>query len=90
MDGDPTSVDTIIGIQGDKVDVRCHRDNGAVDDYVMTFVHVADHGARQLRLINREAKDHLPDWKVGPGMLAAVKPALNKDTGATWRVSLKL
>ena len=90
MDGDPTSLDTILSIQGDKVDVKCHKPDGTVEEHLLTFVHVADADNRQLRLVNREAVSRLPDWKVGPGMLAAVKPSQSSPTGAKWRVSLKL
>jgi hypothetical protein len=56
---------------------------------VLTLVHVVDIIGRSLRLINRDTKSGLPDYRVSALLFAALKPARKNKDNAKWEVTLK-
>ena len=66
MNGNVTDLGLMLEVQGRRVLVGAR---------VLTLVHVVDIGHRELRLVNREAKDGKPDLLLTQAMWKATEPA---------------
>lgn len=82
------AVEKILEVQGDRVLVFQQRE-GEISQNVLTLVHVVDTDSRSLRMVNRDSKTKLPDYRVSESLLAALKPARKNKENAKWEVTLK-
>ena len=90
MDGDVTSVETILRVQGDRVLTYWrHADTNVVEEVVLTFVRVVDVDGAQLRLANR-SKSHKPDWPVSQRLLEAIGVAEENKLNCKWKLRAAL
>jgi hypothetical protein len=86
MTGNVTDAKMFVEYQGDLVLV--HRPKSF--DLLMTIVHVVDGDGHHLRLCNREASDHRPDWAISQKLWDAIRPnsAEWKEQGVKWWLTI--
>lgn len=87
---DITQPENMLAVQGDKVIVYKHGENGhRVLAHVLTLVRVMDMGSQHMRLVNREGKVRSPDWAFTQVWYDRLKEAPKNEFGAKWEVTLK-
>ena len=84
---------TILALQGDRVLVHWRWADGTDGgDLPLTFIHVVDVDHRELRLVNRDEREHEPDWLVKPELLARIEPiepAEPNQFNCKWKLRVK-
>jgi len=89
---DITKSENMLEVQGDRVSVYRHGSDGALELlWVLTLVHVIGEAGHEMRMCNREAKDHKPDWPFTQAYYDKLRPAPpgNKEN-AKWEITLKI
>jgi len=86
MNGNVTDRNLMLEQQGKRV--RVEKSDGS-HEWAMTIVHVVDTGGHSLRLVNREAKDHKPDWALSQKLWEAVEPAEKNDMNCEYALTIK-
>lgn len=88
---DITDPANMLAVQGDRVLVYKHSDNGhLLLAHVLTLVRVIDVGGQEMRLVNRDDKMRLPDWAFTQKWYDVLRSAPENKQGAKWEVTLKL
>jgi hypothetical protein len=84
---DITKPENMLAIQGDLVIVYRHGERDPA--YVMTLVRVLGVGTQEMRLKNKQSKDHKPDWAFTQAWYDRLKEAGKNEFGAKWEVTIK-
>lgn len=87
---DITKPENMLALQGEKVIVYKHGENGhRVLAHVLTLVRVIDFARQEMRLVNREGKVRSPDWAFTQTWYDRLKETPPNEFGAKWEVTLK-
>lgn len=86
---DITQPKNMLAIQGERVLVYSHEGDQLYLDFVLTLVRCIDIGRQEMRMVNREAKDHKPDWAFTQKWYDSLRPARPNKENAQWEVTLK-
>lgn len=86
MTGNVTDRNLMLEHQGKRVLVA--KEDGS-RHWALTIVHVVDGDKHELRLANRDSKDHKPDWPLRQAMWESIEPAEPNKLNCDYEVTIK-
>lgn len=86
MTGQVNDRNLMLDHQGKRV--RVEKSDGS-HVWALTIVHVIDADKHELRLCNRDSKDHKPDWTLSQKLWEAIEPAEKNDLNCEYTLTIK-